>query len=73
MTKYVIHGILKILTQEKLRMTVDRIGIRCLVELAEDFGLSCIEDKDSVTVVGETKLLIFTKEENNQCQLTEIY
>ncbi len=55
------------------RTKVETINIRYLIELAEEFGLSCIENKDSLTVVGWKQLLIFKKQEDTQCRLIEIY
>lgn len=60
---------------------MEQINILHLKELAKDFGLSYIENKESLTIVGERQLLIFTKvyeqfltkQEEKQCQLTEIY
>lgn len=43
-----------------------------LIKLAAEFGLACVENEDSVTVIGLDHLLIFKLEEN-KCQLTEIY
>lgn len=44
-----------------------------LIELAEEFGLPCIERENSITVIGLVQLINFTKLEDRQCQLTEIY
>ena len=44
-----------------------------IIKLANEFGLPCIERKDSVTVVGFEKLVIFKISEDTKCQLTEIY
>lgn len=40
--------------------------------LAEELGLPCIEQAEIITVVGERQLIVF-KQEENQCQLIEIY
>lgn len=55
------------------------ITIRELKALSSDFGLSCIENLDSLTVVGEKQMLVFNKidtffnQEETQCRLIEIY
>lgn len=49
------------------------IEIQYLMELAEELGLPCIENNNSLTVVGEKQLLIFNKQEEHKCQLIEIY
>lgn len=55
------------------------INVRRLKALSSDFGLPCIENTDSLTVVGEKQLLIFGKinsfynSEDTQCRLIEIY
>ena len=51
------------------------INIWRLKELANSFGLPCIEEQDGITisVVGEKQLLIFNKLEDTQCRLIQIY
>lgn len=56
------------------------INIRRLKDLATDFGLPCIENATSLTVVGEKQWLVFSKQqhmfnksEETKCQLIEIY
>lgn len=49
------------------------INVWKLKELSNDFGLPYIENRDSVTVVGYEHLLIFSKQEDTQCRLIEIY
>ena len=54
---------------------MDIINIKQLLQLAEDFGLACIEERDGVTltIVGEKQHIVFNKAEGTQCQLIEIY
>lgn len=58
---------------------METINIRYLIELAEEFGLPCIEQDEVLTVVGEKQLLVFNIIthfnilEETQCQLIEIY
>ena len=52
----------------QLEITVDK---ETLIKLAEEFGLPTIE-RDSITVVGIEKLLIFKQAEDTQWKLTEI-
>lgn len=51
------------------------INLRRLINLATDFGLPYIEERDGVTisVVGHEHLLVFHKQEDTQCRLIEIY
>jgi len=64
-----------------MRNTVDReitINARELKALSSEFGLSFIENKGSITVVGEKQWLVFDKQffynpEETQCRLMEIY
>lgn len=61
---------------EKAENKVDKettISIQRLLELADSYGLACIENKESLTVVGEKQFLIFNKVEVTKCQLIEIY
>ena len=57
------------------------INVKDLKALSSTFGLPCVENTDSLTVVGEKQLLIFGKisthmfynSEDTQCRLIEIY
>lgn len=54
------------------------INARELKALSSEFGLSFIENKGSITVVGEKQWLVFDKQffynlEETQCRLIEIY
>lgn len=45
-----------------------------LLQLAEELGLPCVEREGEVTIIGETHLLIFSKDffnnvEEHQCQI----
>ncbi len=37
-----------------------------LIKLAAEFGLSCIERKETLSVIGEKEILVFYKENLNQ-------
>lgn len=52
---------------------METINIRHLLELATNYGLPCIKEKDILTIVGENQLLIFNILEEKKCQLIEIY
>lgn len=44
-----------------------------LIQLAQEFGLPCIERENSITVIGLVQFLEFNIEETKQCQLTQTY
>jgi hypothetical protein len=45
-----------------------------LLELAEEFGLPCVEREGEITIIGEKQFLVFNKSEVTQClHLKEIY
>ena len=54
------------LTQE------DNVDVNELIQLAEEFGLPCIEREGSVTIIGLTQFLEFGITELNIVNLEEI-
>jgi len=46
------------------------VTLKDLQYLAECFGLPCIIQGSEITIIGEKRLLVFKRQENNQCQLT---
>lgn len=44
-----------------------------IIQLAEEFGLPCIQRENMLTLVGEQSLIIFNNVEDTTCQLIEIY
>lgn len=59
----------------------ETVGKSILKALALEFGISYIEQEDTLTIIGERQHLVFKKYENaiytyleeTQCQLIEIY
>ncbi len=57
-----------------MKTTGDTVDKQTLIQLAEEFGLPCIERETTLTIVGEQQLIIFNNiQGDNQCQLIEIY
>ncbi len=54
---------------------ITTITIQELKNLATEFAMPCIEERDGVTIsiVGVDQLIIFHKQEDTQCRLIEIY
>lgn len=44
-----------------------------IIQLAEEFGIPCIQRGSMLTLIGEKQIIIFKIVEETKCQLIEIY